>query len=230
MKNALVFRLKDLSTDDHNLYFKGAFCKLRVNGTTFWSEVAEAGPGTLYLGGPKALYPSNLAINQKIPIEKVEILSVFPTEGWHNTKKHTFLFRRIAEKQYSKGLCSKNCYTWGMEDIVQAFGYVSHAIKAGYKSVSIVDTDFYSAIEEGVYYPLRDCYRQIYGRNLFARASSVEFCLSQGVRNKNPSLWYREHLIGDMPSSKEIALFSDEFSQECVDAFQPEGIKVNHAF
>lgn len=77
--------------------------------------------------------------------------------------------------------------------------------------------------------PIKAKINAILKEKLLSSKLNINFAISVGINSHLPSIWFRNHHIGELLSPQRIAIAEPLFFQEAVDFFTPHKIDVIHA-
>ena len=222
-----LFKIKDLTSGDFDLYFKGSLIRLLLE---------ESKPEWVWYDGctPEGLQfrRSNLANSKfylgKKEFQKYQVESKFPT-GLFNSRTSVVLCTRIGQRQNLKGIqLSTNFFAETLEDILykqlvtsDPMGKaLSFSAKKSHFSPEVANFLF----ENPRYLSLKDAIIQLRSRKAFARALSSEYALLPHTTGNNFLVFYRDLVVAEVFSKmNKVRPLRSEFTQDLQELLVPQG-------
>lgn len=208
------------SADDLNLYFTDTF--LLFEDTNQWEHVDQF---VLPTNGGLFIKTNNVEAR---PLKNAKIKFVFPETGLYNFKKGVISYKRKSLRQNKKGFCAN---TADMMNITSVFGKLyslpyGFILSQTWKWIpSYVNTVFLAS----KYPDMEEAYTKVRRLQDFARAITKDFFIGQGITSRDPSLWFRQTLIGKCSDKHQIVIENPVFLQEVIDQFIPMGINIEES-
>ena len=208
-----------IPVEDQQQYFGKTFFRVNIK------------PGELVWGWCSGFLHKSIIKFQIEPAGKLEQVNLmeyipnfdFPDSGLYNLGNSTLYFQKIPKRQAKKGLCSETArflsFNQGFKDI-----FLPNRIPEVWRLRQIK-----SIFESSPKLTLAGGMITFKKRKPISLALDRNFALSLGIMSAKISLWYKQILVGEVISPREIILTPNFFHQEVIDRFLPEGIKINGA-
>lgn len=225
------------SVDDLSMYFSNSLVRATTptNKSLAWYAIY----GFQNADSPSwniILYDFAVRRQKAIPVKDVQVFVDFPEEGFYNFRGTTVLTARLAHRQNCKGLCNRTFNIISLFETVLQIPPISGALTRKLYSPFTYYAEkgdrkmldwFYQVFSRNERSSYEKALAEICKERVLARAITKNICVSRGVEDLRPSVWFKQHLVGNIPTPKEIVVKNTLFYQEIVDVFSPLGITVS---
>jgi len=217
--------LPELDAHDLELYLYGSYIKTLIPDSPQF-EYARCDK-VIGHGKSSVFRLTNSKGNIEFPFRELEFDFSFPKSGYYNLERECFLYRQNPMRQYKKGLCSDNHSIYHMlSKILSKYtfswckwipNYNLDVWKSGYLNSLFLTQDSRS---------IRTRIAKILKGQQVSIALNRDFAISQGIISKNPTIWFRDRIIGELKHPETVEIKNEIFMQEAIDFFSPEEISV----
>jgi hypothetical protein len=237
-------QISAITPNDANMYFAHTYPRLKNQNTGTWERVKVIG----FTGNSPSFATVLPATSETKKVKKeTDTISIATLKGdthksllgneWdfslpeakvYNFKGTAVIFRRLPFRQNRKGFGHETfdfepaLFPWIKKGVIPPEMWAKHSFSWDLESVNLI-------LEQMSDIPLQKSVESIIKQQAFARAVGDHVILSQGVLNKNPTLWYDSKLIGEWNIKKDIVtLIRPEFYDEIVTPFETDlGLQVS---
>jgi len=207
-----------LPIEDQNQYFGKTFFQVLFDGTYKWgfcnSFILRNTAKFNFDSDAKLI---NIDLRRNLPNFE------FPATGLYNLGKSTVYFQKIPRRQAKKGICRESARLKHFSSIfLEQRGVVVPFDKEPWKTKTI--RDLFENTED---FSLANSFTIFKKRKPISFALNRNFAISLGITSKFLNLWYKQLLVGELPSPREIILLPGcMFKQEVIDHFQQEHVNI----
>lgn len=213
----------DLQIEDQQQYFGKTFFKVgsHNNGDTLWISCVgfiNRNIAKIDTGRPGE---GSMVVDLTKNVPNFD----FPATGLYNLGNSTVYFQRVPRRQSKKGLCPDTASFKLFASILmdsKGRGILSTRELEIFRVRSIQ-----AMFGEAYDFSLADSLTFFKKKRPVSFAINRDFALSLGVESKYLSLWYKQILVGEVPSPKDIKLLPGLFQQEVIDHFLQENIQMS---
>lgn len=219
----------EITQHDLNMYYKHTWMRLSPPGKAYrWYCVTGfQSPSDSSKGSSVKVFLSAEASSQEEhKLTDVKWDFKIPESGCYNFKNGVVIISRFPVRHTSKAITKSNTYINNLLTQVAALNLIpGEMFKAN--NFSWCGSDFNTLLEDTAEIPFSKGFDKILSRQNFAYAMDRRISISQGIMSKNPTIWLKNRVIGELnQKNSKVYPLHDLFIPELENAFLPHGVQL----